>query len=370
MKAIVLREPEHLELVNIPEPALTDDSHVLVEVEACGICGSDLRYYKGENPWALHTLGVHKDNPPNMVMGHEFAGAVVKVKSKAYEHLLGQRVGVQSFRVCGKCRFCTSGRENLCPDMFHVGHAQGWGKMDFYPGAYAEYTLGWGDLCYPLDEHVSSAEAAMADILCTAIHIFNKTRFYPGATMLCIGGGAIGLATAQVALIQGLRQVFISDSSAVCRAVARQYEGIQVLDPRETEVAAFVLDHNEGEKCAAVVDSVGSDETFTVGISLLEESGAYVNVAVHETDIQFNAMRLASERSVITSSNSTNSDVREAYELLNTSMINVKPWITHRFDLAGYQKAFDLLLAPTKQAFKVVFEPGITVGHTTPSYLP
>jgi len=359
MKAIILRKPEHLELTDIPEPALTDDKHVLVAVEACGICGSDLRYYKGENPWALHTLGVHKDNPPNMVMGHEFAGTVIKVNSKAYEYLLGQRVGVQSFRVCGECHFCKSGRENLCPNMFHVGHAQGWGEMDFYPGAYAEYTLGWADLCYPLSEYVSSAEAAMADILCTAVHIFNKTRFYPEASMLCIGGGPIGLATAQVALIQGVRQVFISDPSDVCRAVASQFDNIQVIDPREIEVAAFVLDHNGGEKCAAVIDSVGSNETFNLGINLLEESGTYVNVALHETNVQFNAMHLASERSVIISSNSTNNDVREAYELLNASRINVKPWITHRFGLADYRKAFDLLLAPVKQAFKVVFEPGI-----------
>jgi threonine dehydrogenase-like Zn-dependent dehydrogenase len=359
MQAIVLCEPEHLEFMDIPKPALTNDNLVLVAVEACGICGSDLRYYKGENPWALHTLGVHKDNPPNMVMGHEFAGTVVKVNSKAYEHLLGKRVGVQSFRACGTCRFCTSGRENLCPNMFHVGHAQGWGEMDFYPGAYAEYTLGWGDLCYPLEEHVSSAEAAMADIICTAVHIFNKTRFYPGATMLCIGGGPIGLATAQVALINGIQQVFISDPSDVCRAVASQYIDIQVIDPRNFDVTAFVLDHNGGKKCAAIVDSVGSNETFTLGVGLLEESGTYVNVALHETDIQFSAMCLASERSVSTSSNSTNNDVREAYDLLNASRINVKPWITHRFGLADYQKAFDLLLAPIKQAFKVVFEPGI-----------
>jgi L-iditol 2-dehydrogenase len=356
MKAIVLHKPEHLEFMDIPKPALTDDKHVLVAVEACGICGSDLRYYRGENPWALHTLGLHKDNPPNMVMGHEFAGTVVKVNSKAYEHLLGQRVGVQSFRACGKCRFCTSGRENLCPNMFHVGHAQGWGEMDFYPGAYAEYSLGWGDLCYPLEEHVSSAEAAMADIICTAVHIFNKTRFYPGATMLCIGGGPIGLATAQIALIHGIRQVFISDPSDVCRAVASQYEGVQVIDPRYSEVAEFVREHNGGERCATVVDSVGSNKTFTLGVSLLEESGTYVNVALHETSIHFNAMLLASERSVIISSNSTNSDVREAYDLLNASRINVKPWITHRFGLVDYQKAFDLLLAPIKRAFKVVFE--------------
>jgi threonine dehydrogenase-like Zn-dependent dehydrogenase len=241
--------------------------------------------------------------------------------------------------------------------MFHVGHAQGWGAMDFYPGAYAEYTLGWGDLCYPLESHVSFTEAAMADIVCTAVHIIEKANLYPGATVLCIGGGPIGLAAAQIALIQGARHVFVSDPSDVCRSVAGQYDDIQVFDPRKTDVADYILDRNKREKCAAVVDSVGSNDTFNAGIQLLEESGTYVNVALHETTIQFDAMRLASERSVIISSNSTTDDVKEAYRLLNTSKIDVAPWITHRFGLVGYQQAFDLLLAPVKQAFKVVFEP-------------
>ena len=111
MKAVVLKEPNKLEFLEIPEPKLVEKNHVLVKVEACGICGSDIRYFSGDNPWALHTLGKHIDNPPNMVMGHEFAGQVVKVNSKQYESLLGKRVGVQTYRVCGQCVFCKTGRK-------------------------------------------------------------------------------------------------------------------------------------------------------------------------------------------------------------------------------------------------------------------
>ena len=175
MKAVVLTKPRNLELLDIPLPKLSKENHVLIKVEACGICGSDLRYWNGENPWALHTLGKHVENPANMVMGHEFAGEVVQVNSPKYKHYLGQRVGVQSYRVCGKCSFCTSGRENLCRDMIHIGHAQGWGKMDYYPGAYAEYCLGWADLLHPISKEISSAEAALSDILCVAVHVVDRT---------------------------------------------------------------------------------------------------------------------------------------------------------------------------------------------------
>ena len=104
MKAVVLRGPKRLELTHVPEPQLTDRHHVLVKVTACGICGSDLRYWAGENPWALHTLGHHVPNPTNMVLGHELAGTVERVNAPEYEHLVGRRVGVQAFRVCRACR--------------------------------------------------------------------------------------------------------------------------------------------------------------------------------------------------------------------------------------------------------------------------
>ena len=75
---------------------------------------------------------------------------MVKVNSPAYGHLLGRHVGVQSFRTCGKCDFCRSGSQNLCRNTIHMGHAQGWGQMDYYLGAYAEYCLGWADLLFPI----------------------------------------------------------------------------------------------------------------------------------------------------------------------------------------------------------------------------
>ena len=93
MKAVILRQPRLLEWADVPEPALTAAHDVLIRVEACGICGSDLRYWEGDNPWALHTLGYHVPNPPNIILGHEYAGVVAKVNSPAYEHLLGKRVG-------------------------------------------------------------------------------------------------------------------------------------------------------------------------------------------------------------------------------------------------------------------------------------
>lgn len=357
MKAVVLTEPRKLELLDIPTPELTEENHVLIKVKACGICGSDLRYWNGENPWALHTLGKHVDNPPNMVMGHEFAGEVVKVNSQKNEHLVGSRVGVQSFRVCGKCNFCKSGRENLCPDMIHIGHAQGWGDMKYFPGAYAEYCLGWADLLHPIPDQLPYAEAALSDILCVAVHVVDRASLYEGASVLCIGGGPAGLSIAQIAQLRGAKNIIISEPAPVARNVLKAYSDFIVINPFEQNVAQVVETITGGEGLTAIFDSVGKAKTIEMGLPLLAESGTYVNLAVHDEPIQLNALALGSERSFTTSSNAYYRDLVEAFELLNSGELNVNPWITHRFSLDDYQKAFDLLLKDPKEAYKVVLEP-------------
>lgn len=357
MKAIVLQKPRTLVLTDIPEYSLTEEDHVLIKVEACGICGSDLRYWAGENPWALHTLGRHIDNPSNLVMGHEYAGEVVRVNSKKYEYLLGKRVGVQAFKVCEECSFCKSRRENLCRNMIHMGHAQGWGEMDFYPGAYAEYCLGWADLLHPIPDHVSFAEAAMADILCVAVHVVGRTNIYEGANVLCFGGGPAGLSIAQVAKTMGAKNIFISDPSPLARKVAGTFEEFIIIDPNREDVSQVIQEHIGDEKCIAIFDSVGSREQIVSGFTLLEEQGTYVNMAVHDVPLEINAKLLGSERTITTSSNAFYKDVKKAYRLIESGIIDVKPWITHQLPLEEYEKAFELLLRNPKAAYKVVFEP-------------
>ena len=357
MKAVVLKEPKKLQLLDIPEFKLTKKNHVLVKVQACGICGSDLRYWAGDNPWSLHTLGRHVPNPRNMIMGHEFAGEVVKVNSKEYEHLLGKRVGVQSYRICGKCRFCKTGRENLCRDMIHIGHAQGWGKMDYYPGAYAEYCLGWADLLHSIPDHLSYEEAALADILCVATHVVGRTTIYEGANVLCIGGGPAGLSIAQVTKVLGAGKILLSDPSPIARQVIGNFKEFTVVDPGEGDVSEQIKDKMGDISFSAIFDSVGSVETINMALPLLEESGTYVNLVVHGASVNFDMRALGSERTITTSSNAYYRDLTKAFELINSGVVDVKPWITNRFPLENFQDAFDLLLQNPKQAYKVVFEP-------------
>jgi threonine dehydrogenase-like Zn-dependent dehydrogenase len=227
--------------------------------------------------------------------------------------------------------------------------------MDYYPGAYAEYCLGWADLLFPIPEHVPLDEAAMADVVCVAVHVAGRPANL-GGDVLCIGGGPVGLSIAQVAKAKGARTVFVSEPSPVAQEVLRHFDYITVIDPG-VDALGEALARSGVRAVSSVFDTIGSGQIIAEAAGLLSERGTYVDVAVHDTPVAFNAAVLGSERTLTSSSNATYGDVREAYDLICSGKVNVRPMITHRLALSEYARGFDLLLRSPKEAFKVVLCP-------------
>ena len=220
MKALVLRSIEKLEVMDVPMPAL-QPGLVMVKVSKCGVCGSDIRYFHGENPWAKQTLQKEVPNPPNIILGHELTGRVVDVHDASDRHLIGKRVGVNSFITCGRCRFCRIGLENLCRQTRHLGHGQGWGKMDFYPGGMAEYCPAFASQVYELTDRVTDEQATFLDPIIAAMHAVDVAgpRMLDQAAIQ--GAGPIGLLIVQFMKLHGARTVAISDIADVNLEVAK-----------------------------------------------------------------------------------------------------------------------------------------------------
>jgi threonine dehydrogenase-like Zn-dependent dehydrogenase len=367
MRAVVLEQPGKLAVRDIPRFALHASDEVLVRVAACGICGSDLRYYAGENPWAVHTLGRHIPSPPNVVLGHEFSGTVVAVNDPANERLIGSRVGVVAFKGCGECSFCRGGRENLCGDVTHIGHAQGWGERPFYPGAYAEFVPAWASLVFALPDSVSFEQAAMLDILAVSVHVARRAQVSKGSTLLCIGAGPGGNAVMQTARVLGASTVVAVERSPLALRVARECGFDNVLDARSENVLEAMMDLTEGRGADAVCDSVGSTETLELGLACLAPAGTLVNMALHAGNIGFAASLLAAERSICTAANNTVADFLQAFEHLRAGRYMLGPWFTHRFPLEGVHDAFDLLMHGDKQAFKVLLLPSLSAPASAPA---
>ncbi len=358
MKAAVLEAPRRLVLREIPVwpiKSYGDPDLVLVKVAACGICGSDFRYYAGENPWALHTLGRTVENPPNIVLGHEFSGEVVAVLDEKNAGLLGRRVAPVCSKVCGKCPECLAGLTQLCPHTVHMGHGQGWGKRDLYPGAYAEYVPAWGSACSVIPEGVSFPEAAMMDILAVCVHVASQGDIQAGRPVLMMGAGPAGNGIAQAARILGASPVVVTDVARAALELARRRGFDAVVDARNKTSAALAeeLWALAPDGFASVFDSVGGRESFELGLRLLAKRGTLVNMAVHDAEIPVNFLRLGSERRITTSSNFAPGDFERALDWLGSGRFVVADWLTE-IRLEDVPRVFADAEAGKRQAFKSV----------------
>jgi len=361
----VLVSPKCLEIREIPQWPLADYGDldmVLIKVAACGVCGSDFRYYVGENPWAQHTLGRFVPNAPNIVLGHEYAGTVVAVLDKRNEHMLGKRVAPVCSKVCGACTDCRTGRSRLCEKTVHMGHGQGWGNQSYFPGAYSHYAPAWGASCYEIADHVSFEEAAMMDILAVCVHVAEQGAIQPGRPILTIGAGPAGNGVAQVALAMGASNAGLLDRSQVAVEIAKKQGIGYVVDnsnmSREEIAAALSVLAPQG--FGSVFDTVGTAESLAVGIASLGKAATLVNLAVHDEEIPLNFLRLGSERRIVTSCNFEFGDYPKALSWLEAGRLKVKEWMTPT-TLQELPGLFDQITSnpAEKGVFKLVVNPWI-----------
>ncbi|MGC9318887.1 MAG: zinc-dependent alcohol dehydrogenase [Armatimonadota bacterium] len=353
MLAAVLRGPDDLVVERIPVPQLRPDE-VLCEVHACGICGSDLRYLAGENPWAKHTLGVERPNPPEMVLGHEVAG-VVEVSGRR------MRAGILAFRTCGRCPQCRRGRSQLCRYTAHLGHGAGWEDRRFNPGGMAELMPIWRENVYELPERITFDQATFLDGLGVAVHAVSRAGVRAGDRVVVLGAGPIGLLIMQVALAEGACRAAATDVYDGALQCAGKLGAEVVFDGREVEperLAAEVLQWSGERGVDAAFDSTGNRELQQAGLSMLAPGGTLMLMAGAAEGLALDAPAMAGERTVTTSSNNLREDFERGLKLLSSGDVIVEPMITHRFDLAEAPRAFEV--AADKHhtgAVKVIIHP-------------
>jgi threonine dehydrogenase-like Zn-dependent dehydrogenase len=357
MKAVVLKKAYTLEVEEVPKPSLEPDE-VLVEVKACGICGSDLRYYQGENPWALHTLGENKENPPNIILGHEFAGVVVEVANATFSHWIGKNVVISPYKACGVCRFCRIGKYNLCINTIHLGHGAGWGTRDYYPGGMAGFCQAWADKVYALPDTISYEEATLLDIAGVGIHALSLSNMTPGADVAIIGLGPLGSSLVQTARIWGAKNIYCSDIAGKPLDLAVQLGADLVVNAGKDCFVERILEKTDRIGVDVVIDTVGLAETQNQALKILASGGTLVNMATNANEIAFKLLQLSGERTIRSSSNYFFSDFQCALDLTAAGRLDLKPLITHRFPIDQAVEAFDVLLKKEKtQALKVVILP-------------
>ncbi|MDI6827822.1 MAG: alcohol dehydrogenase catalytic domain-containing protein [Armatimonadota bacterium] len=355
MKAVVLKDKEHLVVEDVPKPPLGEDE-VMVRVTDCGICGSDIRYLHGENPWAQHTLGEIRTNPPNIIPGHEVSGIVHEVGENADRSLIGKRVAVLCFKVCETCWWCRRGERELCPNTKHLGHGAGWGDMNYYYGGMAEYVPVWATHVFPLPDHISTAEATLLDALGVAVHAVELAKPIAAEIALVIGTGVIGLLAVQVLKAYGATKIICADVDNRHLEFGRKLGADEAINVRAQDLKEVTIKETGGIGARIIIDTVG--RPLEEMLPILARGGRLIELAVHDRNESLNRLFTAGQRMVMTSANFKYEEWPIALELLYSGRVSVKPLITHRFPIEQAVEAFKI--ADKKEesgAIKVVINP-------------
>jgi L-iditol 2-dehydrogenase len=229
--------PQEIELRAVPEPVCPDDGLVL-GVEACGVCGSDLRR------WRQGT----SDGSVGIVPGHEIAGVVVEAGDGVEGYAVGDRLAVAPDIHCGRCYYCRRGMYNLCDELHFLGVTMG------YPGGFAEKVVLTGEvlangIVHPMPRGLSFIEGALAEPCSSVLAAHDKAGTSLDDTVLVIGAGPIGCLHVVVAQARGARTI-VSQRSAKRRDLVRRFAPEAVIDPRAEDL---------GERVRALTDGLGAD---------------------------------------------------------------------------------------------------------------
>lgn len=357
MKAAVLRGEGKLEVLDLPVFVPRYDEFLL-KVKSCGVCGSDIRYFKGENPWSLHTLGYEQPNPPNMILGHEFSGKIIGEGQERNPERIGERVAVEPYRSCGQCYYCRIGKHNICADQEHHGHDHGWKGYEYAPGGMAEYTPAWKSHTYKLPSNVTYDEATFIDGLAVAVRAVHLGSIEPGTELLVIGGGPIGMLISQAAKGFGANRVFLSDVYDKPLEIAGKLGVDDVIDARKESVSEYVLKETDGLGVGAVFDSTGSKEAILDGLRALQRGGTEVLLAGYHGEVSLPFSLISGDRMIRSLANNPYRDFQTAVDLMKSRRVKVRPMITHSYPLSEINEAFRVVTHKEEyDAIKVIIHP-------------
>jgi L-iditol 2-dehydrogenase len=340
MKAGLLRAPDSLVLEDVPDPE-RGPGDILLRVRAATVCGTDIRIFRGRK-----TAGVRYPS----VIGHEFAGEIAEAPEGG-PFRPGQRVCVDPAIPCGRCASCKLGHEHICENLTAIGY-----EVD---GAFAEYiriparAVEAGNV-HVIPDDLPFEQAALAEPFACVINGQERVGVSAGESVVVLGAGPIGLLHVKLARLSGARLVIVSEPSPGRRRAALDAGADLALDPNAEDLRTVVKGATRGVGADVVIVAIGVPALADAALGLVRRRGR-VNLfagfsvgdsakldinAIHYREIlltgSFGLSRLHFER---------------ALDLIASRRIDVEPFVTHRFGLAGLGEA--LATAEGGSAIKV-----------------
>jgi L-iditol 2-dehydrogenase len=351
MLALQLTEYRKLQLVDLPVPSPAADE-VLIQVAACGICGSDVHGFDGSTGRRI----------PPLVMGHEAAGVIAAMGSAVHTFAIGERVTFDSTISCGSCRFCQQGAVNLCDRREVLGVSCGDYRRN---GAFAEYVTVPARIIYRLPDSLSFADAAMIEAVSVALHAVGLTAPEKGSSALVVGAGMIGLLILQSLRVAGCGDIFVTDIDAARLQLAKKLGATETIEASAAttseEIAVQVRGKTDGHGVHVVLEAVGSAATVRTAIVSARKNGRVTLVGNLAPEVPLPLQLVVTRQLRLQGSCASAGEYPQAIELMANEKIDVTPMLSALAPLTEGARWFDRLYAREANLMKVVLTPGATL---------
>jgi len=351
MKAARFYGPGDIRIDDIPEPEVQPGT-VKVEVEWCGICGTDLHEYLEGPIFAPAADAPHPltgETVP-ITLGHEFAGVVHEVGEGVTDLRVGDRVAVEPYIVCGRCDACEQGRYNVCQSLGFVG-------LSGYGGGFSQFVVAERRWIHHLGE-LGTDVGALVEPLAVAYHAVRLSGARPNHTALVFGAGPIGLVTTAALRAAGVEQIIVVEPADVRKRKAPLAGADHIIDPTSSDVVSEVLDLTKGRGADVSFECAGIDRVLKSAIQSTRVGGTCVNVAIwgHEAAVAMNDL-VFREVNVLGSLAYAN-DHPATIDMIATGKVDPFQFITGRISLDNIVEAgFDELINNKEENVKILVKP-------------
>ena len=346
MKAAVLVGVGELEIREIPDPVAPDDGLVL-EVKACGVCGSDLRRWKqGPLP------GVD-----GLIPGHEVAGVVLEVGGNVTSYSPGDHLAIAPDIHCGQCYYCQRGMYNLCDNIRMIGIAPG------YSGGFAEKMVLTDEILmkgivHHMPDGMSFSEGALAEPCSSVLAAHERAGTSFDDTVFVIGAGPIGCLHVVISRARGAL-VIVSQRSPKRREMVKRFQPDVIVDPLTEDVVARVrqLTHGLGADIVICANSVAAAQTQAV--ESVRKAGRVIlfgGLPKSNPMTSLDANRIHYGEIEVVGAFSYHPTFHElALDVINRKLIPADLLVTHTFPLERIREAFET--AANRVGLKVIVTP-------------
>ncbi len=343
MKALVLEEYSKLVYKEMPVPEI-GENEVLVQVKACGICGSDVHGMDGSSG---------RRHPP-LIMGHEASGIIVQKGERVNNFSKGDRVTFDSTIYCGTCFYCRQGIINLCDNRRVLGVAPAEYRQH---GAFAEYVAVPEHILYRLPDGLSFAQAAMVEPVSIAFHAVTLTPVSLNDSAVVIGAGMVGLFVIQALRAAGCGTIIAVDLEQSKLDLARELGADHGLLANAIDVAEEVRKLTDNRGANLAVEVVGNSVALNTAIASLRKGGALTIVGNLAATVDFPLQEVVTRQIRVTGSCSSCGEYPACLEMIARGTVNVDALISQVAPLSEGAAWFERLHNQEQGLMKVILTP-------------